>query len=81
MSTFLLKRNLFKKYIELLLKNNKEKANFISDFIKVMENIDMSHIPDNESFESIIQEYTRFSESIQYKYSCCIKITKYSKAW
>jgi len=47
-----------------IIKNSKEKANFISDFIKVIENIDMTYIPDKESFESIIQEYARFLEFI-----------------
>ena len=37
-------------------------------------------ILDKESLELIVQEYTRILESIWYKHSHCVNITKCSKA-
>ena len=49
--------------------------------MNAISDIDTSKIPNKESLEAIIQEYTRISDFIQYKFLKNINITKYSKAW
>ena len=47
--------------------------------MNIIENIDTSSILDKKTLEINIQEYTRISEFIWYKFSQYINITKYSK--
>jgi len=48
---------------QTIIKNSEEEANFISDLTKVIENIDILHIPNKDSLKVIVQEYTRFPNS------------------
>jgi len=66
---------------QTIIRNSNKENNFILDLIKVIENINTMTIPDKESLELIVQEYTRISESIWYKHSHYVNITKCSKAW
>ena len=49
--------------------------------MNVIRNIDMSHIPNKELLEEIVQEYTRISNFTWYKFSKNINITKYFEVW
>ena len=49
--------------------------------MNAIKNIDTTDISSKESFEEIVQEYTRISDSIQYKFSKNVNITKCSKVW
>jgi len=66
---------------QTIIKDSKEKENFISNLTKVIRNIDISNIPDKEFLKLIVQEYIRILESTWYKYLQCVNITKYSKVW
>jgi len=44
-------------------------------------NINTLSISNKETLETIIQEYARISESIWYKFSKNVNITKCSKVW
>ena len=46
-----------------IIRNSKEKK-IVSKLGNTIENIDTSSIPDKETFEAIVQEYTRISGSI-----------------
>ena len=63
-----------------IIRNSKEKENFISELTNMIGNINISNILDRESLELIIQEYVRISESTWYKFSWCVNIIKHSKA-
>ena len=52
-----------------IIRNSKNKINFISELINTIENINISSIPDKKSLETIVQDYVRISESIWYKFS------------
>ena len=52
-----------------IIRNSKNKINFISELINTIENINISSIPDKKSLETIVQDYVRIFESIWYKFS------------
>ena len=64
-----------------IIRNSKNKINFISELINTIENINISSIPDKKSLETIVQDYVRISESIWYKFSWCVNNNKCSKVW
>jgi len=63
------------------IRNSKKEVNFILELKNAIENIDISNILEKESLETIVQNYTRISESIWYKFSQCVNINKCSKEW
>jgi len=52
-----------------IIRNSKKEVNFISELMNIIGNIDISSIPDKESLETMVQDYVRIFESIQYKFS------------
>ena len=52
-----------------IIRNSKKEINFISELTNTIENINTSSIPDKESLETTVQNYTRISECIWYKFS------------
>jgi len=63
------------------VKNSKEEVNFISDFIKGFNNIDISNISDKDTLKQIVQEYAKLSDSTWFKYSHLVNIIRWSKDW
>jgi len=61
---------------QTIIKNSKEESKFTLDLIEAIGNIETTTILNKDVLEYIIQEYTRISELIWYKYSRVIKITK-----
>jgi len=60
-----------------IIKNSKEEENFIVDLIiEVLGKLDTTMILDKDVLEKIVQEYTRLLESIWYKHSRVVKITR-----
>jgi len=49
--------------------------------MNAMRNINITDIASKESFDEIIQEYARIIDSIWYKFSKNVNITKCSKVW
>ena len=66
---------------QTIIRNSKEKENFVSELTNMIGNINTLSIPNKETLETIIQEYARISESIWYKFSKNVNITKCSKVW
>ena len=64
---------------QTIIKNNKKEKEFILDIIKEISNINMSSIPNKNTLEAIVQEYSKIAESNWYKYSQNINIIKWSK--
>jgi len=58
------------------MKNSEKEKEFISDLIYVIRNINTLSIPDINSLELIVQEYTSALELIWYKHLKVVKITK-----
>ena len=71
-------RILFKTNREQSFRIVKNKKNLLLSS-HIIRNTDTSNILSKESLETIIQEYTRISNSIWYKFSKNINITKHSK--
>ena len=63
------------------MKNGQEKLKFISDLIKGFWNVNTLNISDKNSLKCIVQEYMDLLESIWFKHSYLVNITKYSKNW
>ena len=61
---------------QTIIKNNKKEKEFILDIIKEISNINMSSIPNKNTLEAIVQEYSKIAESNWYKYSQNINIIK-----
>ena len=57
-----------------IIRNSEEEEKFIINLKNT------SNISSNESLEGIVQEYTSISDSIWYKFSKNVNITKHSKA-
>jgi len=64
-----------------IIKHSKEKSKFTLDLIKAIGNIKTTIIVNKDVLENIVQEYTRISKSIWYKYSRVVKITRQFKNW
>ena len=64
-----------------LIKNSKEKNHFIEELANSVKQIDISHIQSIEALENIVQVLVFNINSIWFKYSKCINITKHSKSW
>ena len=64
-----------------IIKNSKEKSKFTLDLIKAVRNIKTTIIVNKDVLENIVQEYTRISKSIWYKYSRVVKITRQFMNW
>jgi len=60
---------------QTIIRNNKKEEKFVFELTNTIGNINTSSIPNKET----LQKYTRISESIWYKFSKNINITKYSK--
>jgi len=57
------------------------KKKLVTKLTNTLGNLNISNISSKESLKGIIQEYTKISDSIWYKFSKNVNITKYSKAW
>jgi len=57
-----LQKSLFKINVILLLKNSKEKKDFIAEFVNSIENINTTNISNKDDLECIVQEYSKISK-------------------
>lgn len=67
------------EFIQENINDSREKKRFITKFIKVISNLVITNISDNNSLEYLVQEYINISESIWYKHSKMVNISKQSK--
>jgi len=65
----------------IIIRNNKEEVKFVSELMSIIRNINTSNISSKGLLKEVVQEYTRTSNSIWYKFSKNVNITKCSKAW
>jgi len=76
---------IIKKYIQdkwqTIIRNSKEEERFILELKNTIRNIDTTDLSSKELLEEIVYEYMRISDSIWYKFSENINITKCSKTW
>ena len=77
--------SIIEKFIQdksrIIIRNSKEEEKFVSKLINIIRNINTSNISSKELLKEVVQEYTRTSDSIWYKFSKNVNITKCSKAW
>jgi len=64
-----------------LVKNSKEKENFITELIEVITKLNTKNISSKETLEQIVQTIANDIDRIWFKYSQVVNITKHSKAW
>jgi len=64
-----------------IIKNRKEEDKFIAELIEAIKKINTEQLSNKALLELAVQEFTNKSDVIWYKFSKCINITKYSKAW
>jgi len=75
--------SIFKEYIQTrkctLVKNSKEKDNFINNLIEAIKEMNMENIQSKEVSDQIIQSLASITERIWYEYLKVVNITKHSK--
>ena len=76
---------IIKEYIQTrkctIVKNSKEKENFIAKLIGAIKRLNTENIPSKEVLKQIVQTFTNNMNRIWFKHSKIVNITKYSKAW
>jgi len=72
---------IFEKHIQTkkhtIIKNSKEKKNFLTELIESFKGLNTEHISSKEALKQTIQEFTDNTENIWFKYSKIINIIKY----
>ena len=63
----------------MIVKNSKEKENFVTELIKAIKRLNTENIPSREVLKQIIQTFAININRIWHKYSKIINITRYSK--
>ena len=73
--------SIFKEHIQtrkcILVKNSKEKNNFINKLIEAIKGMNTKNIQSKEVFNQIVQLLISITERIWYKYLKVVNITKY----
>ena len=64
-----------------LVKNSKEKENFVSELIIAIKGLNMESILNVEDLKQVIQSFTNFMNRIWFENSKIINITKHFKKW
>ena len=62
-----------------IIKNSKEKRNFITELIEIIKPLNMEQILSKEILEQTVQQFTDDTERTWFKHSRNINITRYSK--
>jgi len=64
----------------MIVKNSKEKENFVTELIKAIKRLNTENIPSREVLKQIIQTFANNINRIWHKHSKIVNITRHSKA-
>ena len=65
----------------IIIKNSKEENSFVAELIDNFRRLDIRNISSKTALDQIIQKFTDKTDSIWFKHSKLINITKHLKAW